>query len=674
MITLFNSHTIRSKFLFILMFIAILSASVTASVLIYFESVDAEEYQQDKLVLMSSVISPSLTAAIAFNDIYTIDELIIPTVKTEGVFATYIYDNKGKLITKAHRDNIEIKHLQDEDKVETLLVVADEIQGTLVFYADRSVIDNKMSFYRKLVAQLLIGTLFISLIISIILSRLITDPLSQLINIAKKVNKYNDYTIRAPYHSADEIGDLTNCFNAMLDTVESRENALESTVVNRTKALKEANRQLHHQAFEDALSGLPNRRSFYNFINDNIEINKEFCLLFIDLDGFKQINDSLGHDYGDLLLQHVSKRIVSCVRSDDFVARLGGDEFTVVLNNLTNEAKIDQIINHILTSIESVFHLKSERVFASASIGATLYPRDADNVDLLIKNADQAMYESKRKGKNRSHYFNQEMSQQLIQKNEKIADLHHALKNNEFTLYYQPIFNLKNNKVEKAEALIRWQHPTKGLILPDNFLGTIEEEGLMDELGYWVANQVLSDRLKWHKSSSTSMEVSINISPSQLKSKDSLLQKWLTEYDTIALPANAIAFEITEHSLVHDHYKVRTMLNDIRSKGIHIAIDDFGVGYSSLSYLQQLNLDTLKIDHSFIDRLANDKRSYGLCKGIVTIAQELKLTIVAEGIQSRAQHNIVAELGCHYGQGYLYDKPLSSEMFAHKYISQSLTG
>ena len=673
MITLFNSHTIRSKFLFILMLIAILSASVTASVLIYFESVDAEEYQQDKLVLMSSVISPSLTAAIAFNDIYTINELIIPTIKTEGVFATYIYDSKGKLITKVHRDNIDINHLQDEDKVETLLVVAEEVQGTLVFYADRSVIDNKMSFYRKLVAQLLIGTLLISLILSIILSRLITGPLSQLINIAKKVNKYNDYTIRAPYHSADEIGDLTNCFNAMLDTVESRENALESTVVNRTKALKEANRQLHHQAFEDALSGLPNRRSFYTFIHDNIETNKKFCLLFIDLDGFKQINDSLGHDYGDLLLQHVSKRIISCVRSDDFVARLGGDEFTVVLNNLTNEAKINQIISHILTSIESVFHLKNERVFASASVGATLYPRDGDNGDLLIKNADQAMYESKRKGKNRYHYFNQEMSQQLIQKNEKIADLHHALKNNEFTVYYQPIFNLKNNKVDKAEALIRWQHPTKGLILPDNFLGTIEEEGLMDELGYWVANQVLSDRLKWHQLSSASMEISINISPSQLKSKDSLLQKWLTEFDAIALPANAIAFEITEHSLVHDHYEVRTMLNDIRSKGIHIAIDDFGVGYSSLSYLQQLNLDILKIDHSFIDRLVSDKRSYGLCKGIVTIAQELKLTIVAEGIQTRAQHNIVTELGCHYGQGYLYDKPLSSEMFAHKYIDQQST-
>ncbi len=672
MITLLNSHTIRNKFLLILMLIAILSSSVTAGVLIYFESIDAERYQQDKLVLMSSVISPSLTAAIAFNDMETINELILPTVKSKGVFATFVYNSSGVLIKKVYQDSLADKQLKEEDKVETPLIIFGENQGKLVFYADKSVIDNKMSFYKKLVAQLLIGTLFISLILSIILSRLVTGPLSQLIRIAKTINKNNDYSIRAPYHSADEVGDLTRCFNAMLDTVENRENVLESTVIDRTQALEEANKQLHHQAFEDPLSGLPNRRSFYALLNDIVEKKKEFCLLFIDLDGFKEINDTLGHDYGDLLLQNVSKRIVSCVRNDDFVARLGGDEFTVILNGLTNEEKIGEIINQMLSSLESVFHLKNEKVFTSASVGVTLFPRDGNNVDTLIKNADQAMYESKRKGKNRSHYFNEEMSQQLLNKQEKITDLHNALKNDEFTIYYQPIVNLQTNEVDKAEALVRWQHPTKGLILPDDFLKTIEEESLMDELGYWVANQVLSDRLKWHQHSPRNIEISINISPSQFKSKDSLLLQWLSDFDKVSLPQNAIAFEITEHSLVHDHFKVRELLNDIRGKGIDIAIDDFGVGYSSLSYLQQLNLDILKIDHSFIDKLSNDKSSYGLCKGIVTIAKELNLLIVAEGVETRTQHKLITELGCHYGQGYLYGKPMPSKVFTHKYINQYL--
>ncbi len=655
------------------MLIAILSASVTAGVLIYFESIDAEKYQQDKLVLMSSIISPSLTAAIAFNDIETINELIVPTVKSDGVFATFVYNNNDVLITKVYQDNLAGNQLKEEDKVETPLIISGENQGKLVFYADRTVIDNKMSFYKKLVAQLLIGTLFISLILSIILSRLITGPLSQLIRIAKTINKNNDYSIRAPYHSEDEVGDLTRCFNSMLDTVENRENVLESTVIDRTQALEEANKQLHHQAFEDPLSGLPNRRSFYALLNDVVNKKKEFCLLFIDLDGFKEINDSLGHDYGDILLQQVSKRIVSCVRTDDFVARLGGDEFTVILNGLTNEEKIGQIINQMLSSLESVFHIKSEKVFTSASVGVTLFPRDGSNVDTLIKNADQAMYESKRKGKNRSHYFNEEMSRQLLNKQEKITDLHNALKNEEFIIYYQPIVNLQTNEVDKAEALVRWQHPTKGLILPDDFLKTIEEESLMDELGYWVANQVLSDRLKWHQHSPRNIEISINISPSQFKSKDSLLLQWLSDFDKVSLPQNAIAFEITEHSLVHDHFKVRELLNDIRGKGIDIAIDDFGVGYSSLSYLQQLNLDILKIDHSFIDKLSNDKSSYGLCKGIVTIAKELNLLIVAEGVETRTQHKLITELGCHYGQGYLYGKPMPSEVFTHQYINQHLT-
>jgi diguanylate cyclase (GGDEF)-like protein len=655
------------------MLIAVLSASVTAGVLIYYESLDAQKYQQDKLVLMSSVISPSLTAAIVFNDIDTINELLVPTVKTEGVFATYVYNNKGKLITKIHGRSLHEKALKDEDKIETPLVLEGEIQGTLIFYVDDSVIDKKMSFYIKLVAQLLIGTLFISLILSFFLSRLITRPLTQLINIAKKVNNNNDYTIRAPYHSADEVGDLTNCFNAMLDTVEYREHVLESTVIDRTKELEEVNKQLHYQAHEDTLSGLPNRRSFYALLNNNIVNKQEFALLFIDLDGFKLINDSLGHDYGDLLLQQVSKRIVNCVRADDFVARIGGDEFTIVLNDVANEVQIDKIINKILSSFDNAFTLKNEHVFASASIGVTLSPRDANNVDALIANADQAMYESKRKGKNRSHYFSQEMSQQLINKKEKISDLRNALKNNEFVIHYQPIFNLQTNEVDKAEALIRWQHPTKGVILPDDFIGTIEEEGFMDDLGYWVANQVLSDRLKWDQLTSARMEISINISPSQFKSENSLLQKWLDEFEKITLPDNAIAFEITEHSLVHDHLKVRKHLNDIRSKGIRIAIDDFGVGYSSLSYLQQLSLDILKIDRSFINTLISDKRSYGLCKGIVTIAQELNLTIVAEGIVTQAQHKLINELGCHYGQGYLYDKPMLAEEFEHKYITEFLS-
>ena len=664
-----NLHTIRKKFLFLLVLITTLSSVVTAATLIYYESVDAEEYHQDKLVLMSSIISPSLTAAIMFNDIDTINELIIPTVKTEGVFASYVYNHKNQLIANTQKNDINEQRLDDEYKVVTPLMLNNEAKGTLVFYADRSVINSKIAFYEKLLAQLLLGTLLVSLLLSIIFSKMITKPLSQLINVAKTVNKNNNYSIRAPYHSPDEIGELTQCFNAMLDTVENRAKKLELTVVNRTQALEEANKQLHHQAHEDALTGLPNRRSFYSFLNRLLEENKSFCLLFIDLDGFKQINDSLGHDFGDVLLQHASKRILNCVRSDDFVARLGGDEFTVVLRGLTDKERISHIIDAILHSLSSAFYLKKENIIASASIGATLCPTDSNDIDTLIKNADQAMYESKRKGKNCYFYFNSEIAKQLQNRKTKVTDLHQAFIKDEFEIYYQPILNLQTNKVRKAEALIRWNHPTKGLIFPDNFLDTIEEENLMDELGYWVANRVLSDRLKWQKLTTKHIELSINLTSSQFKSSSHLLQKWLDHVETLELPPNAFAFEITEHLLIQNSEKVRSMFNTMRSKGFRIAIDDFGVGYSSLSYLQELNIDTLKIDRSFINKVTIDKRSYGLCKGIVTIAQELGLTVVAEGIETEEQHLIASEIGCHYGQGYLYAKPMKMGVFQRTYIT-----
>ncbi|WP_440875749.1 EAL domain-containing protein [Thalassotalea sp. PLHSN55] len=664
----FSSHSIRNKFLYVLTFISILSASVTAGLLIYFESVDAERYHQDKLTLMSSIISPNLTAAIIFNDTQTINELISPTIETEGIFGAYVFDKEKQLVAQVNKNGVNLKKLSDNFKVETPLILEGEHYGSLVFYSDQSVVDVKLSFYKKLVAQLVIGTVIVSLIFSLILSRLITKHLSQLIDVAKKVTDTNDYTIRAPCDTVDEIGDLTDCFNSMLETVESRERALESKVVERTKALADANRKLHHQAHEDTLSGLPNRRSLYSYLNRLVDNKKNFCLLFIDLDGFKQVNDSLGHDLGDMLLKQASERIVSCVRAGDFVARLGGDEFTVVLNDIARHERIDDITQNILAQLANNFTLADQEALVSASVGITLFPQDGSCVDSLIKNADQAMYESKRQGKNCFHYFNQEMSRYLADKKQQISDLHCALKNNEFELHYQPIINLHSEKICKAEALIRWQHPSKGLIMPGDFLDTVEEEGLMDELGFWVAKQAADDALKWQKLSDKNIVVSINISPSQFIQEDNLLRKWLAYLDEIQLPKQSLVIEITENAVIENDANVHQLLNDIRAQGINIAIDDFGVGYSSLSYLQQLNLDLLKIDRAFIAQLTASTSSYGLCKGIIAIAKELQLTVVGEGIETKQQRDMLIQAGCDYGQGYLFSKPLPCAEFESAYI------
>ena len=669
--TLFSLQTIKNKFLIVMMLIAIISASITSGTLIYYESIDAKEFHQDKLELMSSVISPSLTAAVAFNDTDTINELIMPTIKTEGIYGVVVYNSENQIIAEAVKQELSPFTPDRYLQVATDLQLEGSSFGRLVFYTDYSAANKQLSFFIQLVVQILVGTLILSFIFSIFFSRIITKPLSNLIKTAACVTSTNNYTLRANQVTKDEIGDLTACFNAMLNTVQQRDNKLESTVKERTQALAEANKKLHHQAHEDALSGLPNRRSLYSYLNRAIEGEKTFCLLFIDLDGFKNINDNFGHDYGDELLQQAGDRIVECVRVADFVARLGGDEFMVILNELTVTDRINEIAGEILNSLSQAFCLRQESVFVSASIGITLFPEDGMSVAKLITNADHAMYESKRQGKNCFHYFSQEMQHKMEQKKLLVEDLHKAVQSEEFELFYQPIVCLKTKKVKKVEALIRWCHPRLGILAPDYFLPTIEEEGLMDKLGYWIAKKAANDILRWQKELQLDVELSINVSPSQFKSEQSLLRKWMGYIEALDLEAKQIVVEITENSLMENSENVHSLMKDMRAKGIRIAVDDFGVGYSSLAYLQQLNLDILKIDKSFVANLTHPESSFSLCKGMIAIANELNLTVIAEGIETEAQRQMLIQAGCEYGQGYLFAKPLPLKQFESFALAQA---
>lgn len=665
-----TNHTaaqpIRRKFILILMLMSFFATAITAFSLLMYESRNAERTHKETLNLISAVITPSLTAAVVFNDIDTIMELIEPIVQTDGIFRAQVSNNNKVIADILGTTNTE----------ENLLVIKktsalnmDGIShGTLIIYSDSSVVEERISFYQLFVMQLLLGIFLLSLLVSMVLSRLFTQPLLNLTAIAKKITSSNNYNLRATRHSSDEIGVLTDCFNTMLETVEQRDSMLESEVLSRTKELELVNSQLHHQANEDALSGLPNRRAVYNELQQLISDNTPFSLLFIDLDGFKRVNDTLGHDYGDILLKQASDRIVGCVRQSDYVARLGGDEFTVILKGLILPDRIDKITAEILTQLSSPFEIEGESIYVSGSMGVTLYPDDGSTVDNLVKNADQAMYESKNQGKNRCSYFCDEMQSRAQAKKALINDLRLAVEREEFELHYQPIISLKNNKICKAEALIRWRHPERGLLFPDEFMSTVEEEGFISEVGYWVAMQASNDAVRWINLFGSDIQVSINISPSQFNTSNELLQDWLGHIVKLNLKTKNIVVEITEHSLMENREDIRLTLNDMRQAGIGIAIDDFGVGYSSLSYLQQLNLDILKIDKSFIANLL-DPNSFALCKAIITIAHELGLSVIAEGIETEEQRDILTEVGCNFGQGYLFSKPLPFQQFEDNYIN-----
>lgn len=665
-----TNHTaaqpIRRKFILILMLMSFFATAITAFSLLMYESRNAEQTHKETLNLISTVITPSLTAAVIFNDIDTIMELIEPIVQTEGIFRAQV-SNNNKVIadvlgtTNTEEDGLVIK--------KTSALNMDGIShGTLIIYSDSSVVDKRISFYQLFVMQLLLGIFLLSLLVSMVLSRLFTQPLLNLTAIAKKITSSNNYNLRATRHSSDEIGELTDCFNTMLETVEHRDSMLESEVLSRTKELELVNSQLHHQANEDALSGLPNRRAVYNKLQELISERMLFSLLFIDLDGFKRVNDTLGHDYGDILLKQASDRIVGCVRQSDYVARLGGDEFTVILKGLILSHRIDKLTAEILKQLSAPFEINGESIYVSGSMGVTLYPDDGMTVDCLVKNADQAMYESKNQGKNRCSYFCSEMQSRAQAKKALINDLRLALERKEFELHYQPVISLENNKVCKAEALIRWRHPERGLLYPSEFMSTVEEEGFISDVGYWVAMQASNDVLRWINLFGSDIQVSINISPSQFNTSNEQLQDWLGHIIKLNLNTKNIVVEITEHSLMENREDIRLTLDDMRQAGIGIAIDDFGVGYSSLSYLQQLNLDILKIDKSFIGNLS-DPNSFALCKAIITIAHELGLSVIAEGIETEEQRDTLTEVGCNFGQGYLFSKPLPFQQFEDNYIN-----
>lgn len=665
-----NNHSgaqpIRRKLLFILMLMSVVATVITAISLLMYESRNAEQTHNEKLNLISTVITPSLTAAVIFNDTDTVMELIEPIVETEGVFRVQVTNNHqviADVLASKIKNNMVIK--------KTSVLKMDGIShGTLTLYSDNSVVEKRINFYKLFVMEVLLGIFALSFILSMVLSRLFTKPLLNLTAIAKKITLSSNYNLRAKRFSSDEIGELTDCFNTMLETIEYRDNILESQVFSRTRELETANSQLHHQANEDALSGLPNRRAIYNKLQQLIDDETSFSLLFIDLDGFKRVNDTLGHHYGDTILKQVSCRIVDCVRKSDSVARLGGDEFTVILKDLTLPNKIDEITAVILKQLSEPFEIEGEKVYVSGSVGITLYPEDGSTVDSLVKNADQAMYVSKAQGKNCSSYFCVEMQKRAQAKKILINDLRLGIERQEFELHYQPVFCLKTNKICKAEALMRWRHPERGLLSPDEFLSTVEDEGFINEIGYQLAMKASSDAARWMNLFNSNVQISINISPTQFNGSHELIQDWLCYIGRLNLNTKNIVVEITEHSLMEYREDIRSTLNDIRRAGIAIAIDDFGVGYSSLSYLQQLDLDILKIDRSFINNLAGPN-SLALCKAIITIAHELGLSVVAEGIETEEQKNTLTKLGCDFGQGYLLSKPLPYQQFENDYINIS---
>ncbi|HZF70261.1 EAL domain-containing protein [Sulfuricurvum sp.] len=428
---------------------------------------------------------------------------------------------------------------------------------------------------------------------------------------------------------------------------------------------KEIENKIHYLANFDSLTGLPNREHMKDHFNHNLNLskrnNRNFSIIFLDLDHFKEINDSLGHSYGDILLQDVSKRLKASIREEDTLSRLGGDEFILLLPD-TDSIGAAQVAEKILEIIRPTFSIESHELSVTASIGIAIYPVDGTNMELLLKNADSAMYRAKQEGRDTYCFFTEEMQKRSTRNLLLNNALRHAINNNELSLVYQPQFSSANQKIIGAEALLRWNHPEFGAISPMEFIPIAENSGLILSIGEWVLRTAINQAKQWMDEGLEPIIMAVNLSAIQFKSPN--LPVVIAEIlQDEGLPPEYLELELTESVAMHDPNKAITIMNELHEKGIRMSIDDFGTGYSSLSYLKKFNIYKLKIDQSFVRDINVDPEDKAIVAAIINMAKSLGLLTIAEGVETIAQLEYLREQGCNEIQGYYFSKPLPKEAF-----------
>jgi diguanylate cyclase (GGDEF)-like protein/PAS domain S-box-containing protein len=438
---------------------------------------------------------------------------------------------------------------------------------------------------------------------------------------------------------------------------------------------KKSEELIWRQANFDTLTGLPNRDMFRDRLGQEVKktvrANLPLALLLVDLDQFKEVNDTLGHAMGDMLLKEAARRIGACVRESDTVARLGGDEFTIILSEISGNSHVEAVAQKVIEKLAEPFQLGREIAYVSASIGITLYPNDATDIEVLMKNADQAMYVAKNRGRNRFSYFTPALQDMAQRRLRLTNDLRGALEAGEFSLHFQPIVMLSTGRIHKVEALLRWHHAQQGLISPAEFIPLAEATGLIHEIGDWVFKEAARLAKHWRNQFTPDLQVSINKSPVQFKSENyHNASKWSEYLQELGLPGESIVVEITEGLLLNAEADVTDELLRLGDAGIQVAIDDFGTGYSSLSYLKKFDIDYLKIDRSFVSNLETDANDMALSEAIIVMAHKLGLKVIAEGVETEAQRSLLIAAGCDYAQGNLFAKPVPPEEFAKLLVAQ----
>lgn len=436
--------------------------------------------------------------------------------------------------------------------------------------------------------------------------------------------------------------------------------------VARENKLNEQSETLKHMAKHDPLTGLPNRTLFQEYLAITFERARRkktnFAVMYLDLDNFKDINDSLGHHIGDLVLKAFGERLTQHLRKSDIISRLGGDEFTVLADSLPKEEEAAIVARKILASLEEPFYLEGKEVPLSLSIGIATYPSSGGNPGILLRNADTALYRAKEMGRNNFQFFTSQMNTAAAERHSMEKALHRAVENEEFVIFYQPQIDLRSNRIAGAEALIRWKHPERGILAPGHFLNLATETGLMIPIGEWVLEKACSQMREWAKGDNPPFRIAVNISGQHFQ-KNGAIDSLARLLKKTGIDPSFIELELTEEVLIERVEENIEALWRLREMGVHIAIDDFGTGYSSLSYLKHFPINTLKIDRSFVQQLMANEKDAIITKSVISLAHDLGLKVVAEGVETADQLPFLLDQHCDEVQGYYYSRPVPAQEF-----------
>ena len=656
-----------------LLIISLVSLLTTVILSLFMYSSLQGNYEKNSRTL-TGLLAESANAALLFNDPKVAQEILANLHQVDDVAHAEIYDESGRLFASYKKNKssfiapLNYEPLNHPQSFQFGSMALNIVQPMMSIASDQEQIGtislqmDLRSAYAQLAYQigilLLVGLLSFALI-AIILNRLqssITRPLVLLTTAMRRVSQNGDFSAHAPITSQDEVGELSSVFNIMVKEISQREDSLKAELKERRRVED----RLSKIANFDVVTNLPNRHSFNNQIDrallDFKYEQERFALFFIDLDNFKFVNDTYGHHAGDLLLVTVAERLCNSLRADDFVARLGGDEFVVLILNHCDISQTNTTAEKIITAINLPFVVEDHEIYIGASIGITICPDNGENSEILQSQADSAMYQAKNLGKNNFQYYQAELLHAQEHRLEIEAELRHALERNEIVPYYQPIVEISTQKIAGFETLVRWIKSDGKIINPDEFIPLAEELGLIIDIGAYVMNSAAVQTLDWINRFGT-IFTAVNFSSKQFKLHH-LADDVLNALKTAGLQHCYFEMEITESVLMDNTSNSMDTLQQLSNQGISISIDDFGTGYSSLSYLTSFPVNKIKIDQSFVSKLPYDKNALAVVTAIIGIAHSLNLKVVAEGIELQEQLECLAKLGCQYGQGYLFSRPV----------------